>query len=85
MTTPDTKEGDYFVDAHDTQSGKTWLILGPFALHVSALKLVEHARAFAEKHDPRAHFLSWGTLRMKKGSGKIGSANRVFCAGLKDF
>lgn len=73
---PDTAIGDYFVSARD--AGQTWLLLGPFALHATALAFVEKVRTLAVDRDPLTHFYSFGTLRLVENSGKTGSANKYF-------
>lgn len=62
---PDLRPGPYFVSAVDPENMLRgwWPMMGPFEKHQEALDLVEEVRRFAEKHDPRAYFYSWGTVR----------------------
>jgi len=43
------------------------LLAGPFRTHQEALGMVEKTRTEGEKHDPRAHFYGFGTVKMKDG------------------
>ncbi len=38
-----------------------YLIAGPYPDHASAIAKVDHVRAEADKLDPRAWFMAWGT------------------------
>lgn len=66
--------GDYFVSAMD--GGSYWLIAGPYDTHAEALDAVEPVKAKANELDPRAWFMGWGTCRLDKGSGRVGSMTR---------
>lgn len=54
-----TDKAHYYVSAID--GGRHWLIAGPYALHVAALAQVHPASVEAEKGNPRAYFMAWGT------------------------
>lgn len=43
------------------------LLAGPFRSHQEALDLVRKASDEAEKHDPRAVFYAFGTVKMMNG------------------
>jgi hypothetical protein len=49
----------FYVSAID--GARKHLVAGPYASHDEAVGMVEHVRAHADKHDPRAHFMAWGT------------------------
>lgn len=66
--------GGYYVSAVDGPS--SWLLLGPFDSHPDALSRVNEVRLFAEKHEPRAVFYAFGTVRAKDGYRAPGSANK---------
>jgi hypothetical protein len=71
--TPDTKPGPYYVSA--TDAGKFHLMAGPYNQHADALADVDRARNIACKHDGRAHFMAWGTVRME-GCDRVGTLNK---------
>ena len=70
---PDNRPGPYYVSAVDAD--KYHLMAGPYADHASALADVNRARDIASKHDGRACFMAWGTVRVE-GSDKIGQLNK---------
>lgn len=67
---PDTAPGPYYVSA--LRDVRTALVSGPYPDHAAALAHVEKARAVAEKHDPRAVFDAFGTVRIKEEYDKPG-------------
>lgn len=68
--------GHYYVSAMD--EGRTYLLLGPFACHVEALKRVGETRDYAKGGDPRAHFMAFGTVGLRGDEAlKPGRANAV--------
>jgi hypothetical protein len=72
---PDTQPGDYFVSVLD--GGRHALVSGPYVNdHAAALADVEHCRTLAEKHDARAVFYAFGTVRLASKSGKVGQLQR---------
>jgi hypothetical protein len=71
---PDTLPGPYYVSAID-DTRNTHLMAGPYALHAAALADVDKARDIAVKHDPRAWWMAWGTVRIE-GSTRIGQLNK---------
>lgn len=54
---PDAKH--FYVSAVD--GAKRYLVAGPYDSHDEAKGHVEHVRKHADEHDPRAHFMAWGT------------------------
>lgn len=54
-----------------------FLLAGPFLLHESALALVDKARDYALKHDPKCWFYSFGTsgLTVRHGAHTLGPLN----------
>jgi hypothetical protein len=63
VCTPETcPQGRYFVTAID--AGATHYMAGPYPEHAAALADVDKALKIADKHDGRAWFMSWGTVRM---------------------
>jgi len=58
----DTAPGPYYVSALD--AGRYVLASGPYASHRAALDRVALVRAIAERHDSRAVFYAFGTVRM---------------------
>jgi hypothetical protein len=78
MQEPDNKDGNYYVSVIDgTRYG---FLLGPFYNnHQAALDMVDRARVKAQEVDPRAHFYSFGTLRVdKEVYNKLGVLNKFF-------
>ncbi len=64
--TADLRPGNYYVSVVD---GPRFAVLaGPYPAHQTALDLVERVREVAIDADPRAHFYSFGTVRMPKPS-----------------
>ena len=43
---------------------QTYLVAGPYERHIDALTRVDAVRAHADQHDPRAHFMAWGTCSL---------------------
>ncbi len=72
--TPDTAPGPYYVSAID--AGRTFLMAGPYTLHGAALADVDKVRDIANKHDGRAWFMAWGTVRIE-GSDRVGTLNKL--------
>jgi len=63
VCTPETcPQGRYFVTAID--AGATHYMAGPYPEHTAALADVDKALKIADKHDPRAWFMCWGTARI---------------------
>lgn len=75
---PDNKEGNYYVSCRD--GSRTGFLLGPFYNnHQAALDMVDRVRVKAQEVDPRAHFYSFGTLRVDKDVyNKLGVLNKFF-------
>lgn len=70
--------GRYFVTAMD--AGKTFYMSGPYSSHVAALADVDKALKIADKHDGRAWFMSWGTVRITDDSYRpnlVGTLNKA--------
>ncbi|HVN82281.1 MAG TPA: hypothetical protein VMW38_25070 [Terriglobia bacterium] len=67
--------GNYYVTAVDGPS--LYYMAGPYPTHAEALAMVEKALSIADKHDGRAWFMAWGTVRTKDGYSKPGSLNRA--------
>ncbi len=67
--------GKYFVSAAD--AGKVWLMAGPYLTHKEALSKVDAALKIADKHDGRAWFMSWGTVRMPDDTSEIGRLQKA--------
>lgn len=76
---PDTAPGNYYVSAVDPDTRDLYLMLGPFPNdHASALAAVDEVRALCMKHGGvKAHFMSYGTVRVADGVTKPGSANEL--------
>lgn len=55
------ESGSYYVSAQD--AGRLYLMAGPYTTHAAALGDVQRALSIADKHDGRAWFMSWGTVR----------------------
>ena len=55
--------GRYFVTAIDGPN--THFMAGPYENHADALADVDKALKIADKHDGRAWFMAWGTVRIK--------------------
>lgn len=71
-------EGRYFVTALD--AGKTFYMSGPYPNHPAALADVQKALTIANKHDGRAWFMSWGTVRITDDSYRpdmVGTLNKA--------
>lgn len=60
---PDPRPGNYYIAAHD--GPKSWLIAGPYATHAQAAALKNKVRDHAEKVDPKAVWMDWGTARQE--------------------
>ena len=73
-TSGDCPIGAYYVTAID--AGSTYYMAGPYRTHVEALALVNTVRDIADKHDGRAWFMSWGTVRLQSAI-RQGSMNRA--------
>jgi hypothetical protein len=67
--------GTYYVSAVDGPSW--WRMAGPYNTHQEALADVERARSIAVKHDGRAWFMGWGTIRDREGKREPGNLNRA--------
>lgn len=63
---PDTAPGPYYVSAID--GPRTAYVSGPYETHREALDLVEQARILCERHDSRALWAAFGTVRCKCGT-----------------
>jgi hypothetical protein len=72
--------GRYFVTAVD--GGSTHYMAGPYTEHGAALADVDRALKITDKHDGRAWFMSWGTVRITDDSYRPGSAGTLNKAGL---
>lgn len=66
--------GKYFVTAQD--AGKIHFMAGPYTTHAEALEKCHPALMIADKHDGRAWFMSWGTVRLTDDSPRIGTLNK---------
>lgn len=66
--------GRYFVTAIDGPS--FYYMAGPYPTHAEALARVDLARDIADKHDGRAWFMSWGTVRQKDDCDTVGVLNK---------
>ena len=66
--------GGYYVTAVD--AGKVFYMAGPYQTHREALADVDKALHIAYKHDGRAWFMSWGTVRRKDDYREMGTLNR---------
>jgi hypothetical protein len=49
---------------------------GPYTSHTAALADVDRARTIADKHDGRAWFMGWGTVRMPNYFNEPGRLNK---------
>lgn len=49
----------FYVSAID--GTKKYLVAGPYTTHAAALGRVDAVRKLADKRDPRAAFMAWGT------------------------
>jgi hypothetical protein len=65
----------YYVSARN--AGQTWLMAGPYMTHKEALARVNQTRDIADKHDGRAWFMAWGTVRMPWEYSKPGTLNKL--------
>lgn len=67
----------YFVTAVD--GNRVHYMAGPYQTHSESLADVDKARNLANKHDSsgRAWFMSWGTVRMREESNRVGSLNKA--------
>ena len=74
-TTEECPTGVYFVTAID--GGTWWYMAGPYAEHAAALADVDKARTITCKHDGRAHFMGWGTARIKDDTERVGNLNKA--------
>jgi hypothetical protein len=72
--------GRYFVTAVD--AGKTHFMAGPYTEHSAALADVQKALKIADKHDGRAWFMSWGTVRLTDDSYRVGMVGTLNKHGL---
>ena len=62
----DTAPGPYYISVIRESGFKdARLLSGPYPTHQEALDLVDKARSISERHDPRAVWYAFGTLRMK--------------------
>ena len=69
--------GRYFVTAIDGTA--THFMAGPYREHAAALVDVDKALKIADKHDARAWFMSWGTVRIVDDRwmpAKVGQLNK---------
>jgi hypothetical protein len=66
--------GKYFVTAID--AGKVHYMAGPYSEHADALADVGDALRIANKHDGRAWFMAWGTVRAADDCQRIGQLNK---------
>lgn len=67
--------GTYYVTAVDGPSW--WRMAGPYDTHQEALADVERCLQVANKHDGRAWFMSWGTIRDKTENRAPGNLNKA--------
>jgi hypothetical protein len=77
VCTPEScpESGSYYVSAVDGHDW--WKMAGPYRTHAEALADVNRALEIANKHDGRAWFMSWGTIRVAEGSSVPGNLNRA--------
>lgn len=59
---PDPRPGHYFVTAIDWPH-RRYFLAGPWLEHAQALAQVDAVRRFAERTDPRAVWMAYGTAR----------------------
>lgn len=62
---PDTQPGPYYVSVIRGNNDHT-LVSGPYPLHQDALDRVNKSRIVSERHDPRAAWYAFGTVRMRE-------------------
>lgn len=76
ICTPETcpVPGNYYVSAIDGPS--QWLMAGPYTSHAEALLNVERSLAIANRHDGRAWFMGWGTVKMPDAYTEPGNLNK---------
>ena len=74
----DTQPGPYYVTAMKENGTSAWLMRGPFETHAQALDAVRETMDKACELDARAHWMVWGTCRMKDGSSAPGKMNQFF-------
>lgn len=62
---PDQRPGCYYVSAISDGSPDApyYFVAGPYPTHAAALAQVGAVRAEAERRDPRAYWMAWGTAR----------------------
>ena len=75
--------GTYYVIAVDGPSW--WRMSGPYDTHQEALADVAGARNIADKHDGRAWFMAWGTIRDKTENRTPGNLNKAGLMGVVDY
>ena len=75
VCTPETcPTGQCFVTALDGPA--LHFMAGPYPEHAQALADVDKALKIADAHDGRAWFMSWGTVRYKEPTDRIGQLNK---------
>ena len=72
MQQPDPQPGRYYVTAID--GPRRYFLAGPWPTHVEALAQVEVVRRYAERTDPRAFWMAYGTARQPLDGEAITSA-----------
>jgi hypothetical protein len=71
MTAIDARPGHYYVTVQD--GARTGYLLGPYASHADALREVDRGNSLAYNADPRAHWYSFGTGRLRDGVAPVAS------------
>jgi hypothetical protein len=82
VCTPDTcpEPSRYFVTAVDGPA--VHYMAGPYTRHADALQDVDKALRIADKHDGRAWFMGWGTVRITDPTHQPGRRGTLNKAGL---
>lgn len=65
VCTPETcpEPGRYYVTAIDADRVRYHYMAGPYRTHAEALANVRPMLLLADRHDPRAWWMAWGTAR----------------------
>ena len=82
VCTPEScpEPGKYFVTATEPKpdgSRSFWCMAGPYNTHRAALAKVDEALMIADKYDPRAWWMAWGTARLPEDSALIGKLQQA--------
>jgi hypothetical protein len=68
-------DGRYYVSVIDGPA--YYLMAGPYPTHAAALADVDKVRTICVANDGKAHFMGYGTCRVKEGELKPGTLNRL--------